>query len=459
MLDQNIRTRLTEIVGEEGLKEGEAVERYSIDGLLPRAVLFPRTPEEVEQIVILALEEGFTIIPWGGGTQMGLGALPRHVDLVVCLTHLDRILDQDSENMSITVEAGIRLGAIQESLRHVGPGFFLPLDPPCAEEVTLGGAVAANASGPSRFMYGTLRDLVLGIKVVIPEKTGKGERIHAGGKTVKNVSGYDMSKLYIGSLGTLAIIVEVTCRIMPLPEDRATMVAGFTRSEAPWACAQALLDSQLIPTSIEVYNRETASLFFKHATPSGEEEFWSTVGLHGIKEAVEREIQEIEKLMRSEGATKFSILRGSKEIYYWKQVGRLGFELRDKCAQSIGLKVSVPISMAQKISNAIAEEGVKMNVPFYQLSHAGSGIVYTHIPLYEGSYKEKEETLAQIVNALREQVLEMDGSLVVEYAPPPFKEKVDVWGELKGVLPVMECMKREFDPGNILNAGRYVRGI
>lgn len=459
MLDKKIRTRLIEIVGEAGLKEGEAVEGYSIDGLLPRAVLFPRTPEEVGQIIILALEEGLTIIPWGGGTQMGLGALPSHVDFVVCLTHLDRILDQDHENMSITAEAGIRLAAIQENLRHVGPGFFIPLDPPCAEEITLGGAVATNANGPSRFMYGTLRDLVLGIEVVIPEETCKGKKIHAGGKTVKNVSGYDMSKLYIGSLGTLAIIVEVTCRILPLPEDRATVMAGFPRSEAPWACAQALLESQLLPTSIEICNRETTSLFFKHATPSVEEEAWATVGLQGIKEAVEREIQEIEKLMRSEGATKFSILRGSKEVDYWKQVGRLGLEVRDTGVRSIGLKVSVPISMAQKISNTIAEKGVKINVPFYQLSHAGSGIVYAHIPLYEGLYKEREETLTKIVNSLREQVLEMGGSLVVEYAPPAFKERVDVWGGLEGVFPIMERLKREFDPGTILNAGRYVGGI
>lgn len=448
-----------EIVGEASLQEDERVKPYSIDGLLPQAVLFPSTPEMVQQIVILALGEGLSIIPWGGGTQMDLGIPPRQMDLVVCLNHLDRILDQDHENMSITAEAGIRLGAIQESLRQLQPGFFLPLDPPRADDVTLGGAVAANASGPSRLRYGTLRDLVLGLEVVIPEEMENGQKTTAGGKTVKNVSGYDMSKLYIGSLGTLAIIVEVTCRILPLPEDRATVVAGFPGSEAPWAFAQALLESQLLPTAVEVYNHETASLLHTHRNSSGQEEAWVAVGLEGIREAVEREIVEIEGLTRSEGAKEITILRGSKEEGYCKQMGQLGLKVRTSDAWSIGLKTSVPISHAPDISKTMSEQGVKTDMTLNQLSHAGSGITYTYIPLSEGPYKEKEEALTQVVVDLREQATDMGGSLVVEYAPPVFKKRIDVWGEAGATFPIMEHLKREFDPRAILNPGRYVGGI
>jgi len=459
MLDHRVRGKLREIVGEAGLKEGGEIKHYSIDGLVPAVVLFPGTPEEVERIVILALEERLNIITWGGGTQMGLGAPPRHVDLVVCLNRLNRIMDQDHENMSFTAEAGIPLGAIQERLHHLGPGFFVPLDPPCAEEVTLGGAVAANASGPSRLRYGTPRDLVLGVEVVIPEEIEGRTKTRAGGKTAKNVSGYDMSKLYIGSLGTLAIVVEVTCSILPLPEDQATVVAGFPRAEAPWVCTQALLESQLTPCSIEVYNRETASLLPMRVRPSAEEVAWAAVRLGGFTEDVERCIVEIERLARSQGAEKIMILREPNEVSLWKNLGRLGLQVRDKGARSIGLKVSVPLSMAPEISKAVSDQGLKMNVPCHQLSHAGSGILYAHILLSEGIYGEKEEALSQMVKALREQVEDTSGSLVVEYAPPVFKERVDVWGEVGGVFPIMERLKREFDPKGILSPGRYVGGI
>jgi len=459
MLDKKIKAGLSEIVGKASLKQDETVKDYAVDELLPQAVLFPRTVEEVERIAIVAFEEGLSIIPWGGGTQMGLGAPPMRADLVVCLNRLDRILDQDHENMSITAEAGIRLGAIQESLCHVGSGFFLPLDPPRAEEVTLGGAVAANGSGPSQLRYGTLRDLVLGLEVVIPEEREKSQKTSVGGKTVKNVSGYDMSKLYIGSIGTLAIIVEVTCRIIPLPEERATVVAGFPQPEAAWACVQALLETQLIPSAIEVYNREAASLFPAHARLSVKGEAWVAVRLEGIREAVARQIEEINSYTDSEGATEISILRGPEEGDYWKQVGRLGLEVQNMGAWGIGLKASVPISHAPDISKAMGQEGERIDVSCNQLTHAGSGIVYIHIPLPEGLYNEKQEALTRMVMAFREMAKEMGGSLVVEYAPPVFKERIDVWGEVGGVVPIMEALKKEFDPRAVLNPGRYVGGI
>ena len=174
---------------------------------------------------------------------------------------------------------------------------------------------------------------------------------------------------------------------------------------------------------------------------------------------MERHILEIERLVRSQGAEKVVILRGPNEASLWKNLGQLGLQVRDKGAWSIGLKVSVPLSMAQKISKAISNQGVKMNVPCYQLSHAGSGILYAHICLSEDIYREKEQALSQMVKALREQVEDMGGSLVIEYSPAVFKQRVDVWGEVGEVFPIMERLKREFDPKGILSPGRYVGGI
>jgi glycolate oxidase FAD binding subunit len=460
MTDRKTRKWLTEIVGKAGIREGETLKDYAVDGQVPRAVLFPSSREEVERIVALALEQGLSILPWGGGTNIGLGLPPRRLDLVLCLSRLDRILDQDYENMTVTAEAGVCLTAIQKALSSFGPGFFLPLDPPRANKVTLGGAIAGNSSGPRRLRYGTLRDLVLGIEVIIPEQAA-GSRIIAGGKTVKNVSGYDMSKLYIGSLGTLALIVEATCRILPVPEDQSTVVMGFPYSEQPWPLTQTLLESQLLPSCIEVYNSTTASMLFARGNSSAETtmEAWAAVGFDGMREAVERQIAEIEGLARSQGAEQIEILRRSEEAAFWQRVGRLALEVSTKGNRSIGVKVSVPISFTHEISAAIHECMANENVVCFQLSHAGSGIVYAHLALDDDLYTRKEEALTEILHDVRNQAEGMDGSLVLVYAPPEFKGKVDVWGDEGGTFLVMQRLKRAFDPKAILNPGRYVGGL
>jgi glycolate oxidase FAD binding subunit len=457
MIDRRTRKWLTEIVGKAGIREGETLKDYAVDGQVPRAVLFPSSREGVERIVALALEQGLTIVPWGRGTNMGLGLPPRRLDLVLCLTRLDRIVDKDYENMTVTAEAGVCLAAIQENLRLVGPGFFLPLDPPRANEATLGGALAGNSSGPRRLRYGTLRDLVLGIEVIIPEQAA-GYKTVAGGKTVKNVSGYDMSKLYIGSLGTLALIVEATCRILPVPEDQATVVMGFSYSEQPWYLTQILLESQLLPSCIEVYNPTTASILFARGSQSVETkmEAWAAVGFDGIREAVERQIAEIEGLAQSQGAKQIEILRGSEEVTFWQRVGRLALEVCEKGNRSIGVKVSVPPSFTHEMSAALDEYITNENVVCYQLSHAGSGIVYAHLALDDDLYTRKQEALTEITHHIRNQAEGMDGSVVVVYAPPEFKGKVDVWGDGGGMFLVMQRLKRAFDPRAILNPGRYV---
>ncbi|MBW1690911.1 MAG: FAD-binding oxidoreductase [Deltaproteobacteria bacterium] len=459
MDNKEIRKRFVDMVGEEGFRDDETITVFTIDGLSPKAVLFPDTPEMVEEIVMVAATHGLSIIPWGGGTQVDLGAPPRKMDLILHMGHLKGIVEQDHENMSVTAQAGIRLGALQESLRGVGPGFFLPLDPPRAQEVTLGGAVATNASGPSRLRYGSLRDLVLGLEAVIPAEVARDRRARAGGKTVKNVSGYDMSKLYIGSLGSLGIILEITCRILPLPEDRATVVAGFAGNDPAWACTQAVMESRLVPSAIEVFNGEIASLLHAIVPTSEEQGVLVAVQFEGIGEAITREIKEIEELTNSAGALSIEIMRGSGEREFWKELGEVGQAVKKGATWSVGLKASVPPSLSSCMCEHIAEGAQRAGVSVHRLSHAGSGITSAYIPLAKGLYREKEEALIQIAQLLRERAVEMGGSLTVEYAPPPFKERCDVWGEAGAAFSIMERLKGEFDPGSTINPGRFVGGL
>jgi glycolate oxidase FAD binding subunit len=459
MLDQKIKRRLIDIVGENGLTDGEAVQNYAIDEVIPQAVVYPGTASEVENVVIAALEDGLTIVPWGGGTQMGLGFPPRRADLVVAMNRLNQVEDLDHENMTVTVAAGVHVSDLQAKLHEAGTGFFLPLDPPQADGVTMGGLLATNTSGPRRLLYGTLRDLALGVDVVIAEQLERRSKVQAGGKTAKNVSGYDMSKLYIGSMGTLAIIVSATLKILPLPPERASILGRFEEAAAAWSFTGALEGTQLVPSCVEVYNDQVATILPVNGTGSSEGSTWVAVGLEGIEEAVEREIQEIDTMMRAEGAQDVVVLKEADEVTYWTALGLLSKGVREKHDCSIGVKASVPLSRLHEVSGMIENEATKIGVTVYQQGHAGNGIGHAHLAMDRGVYSDNEQRLAEMVTALRQQVNDMEGSLVVEYAPAAFKQKVDVWGDVGLAFTIMERLKREFDPKNILNPGRFVGGI
>ena len=193
---------LKEIVGESHIiQDPDKLKAYAIDGKKPKTIVSPGTMDEVSKVVAHANQQHLVIIPRGNGTKMGMGGIPQKMDIILLTGRLNRITDSDCENLTLSAQGGITLNEVQKSLAKVGKGYFLPLDPPFTDKATLGGIVATNSSGPKRLLYGTARDLIIGTKAVFPN----GDIVVSGGKTVKNVSGYDMCKLLIGSYGTLGI--------------------------------------------------------------------------------------------------------------------------------------------------------------------------------------------------------------------------------------------------------------
>ncbi len=184
--------------------ETDTLALHRIDGITPRLVTTPASAEQVGAVLSACSESQATVIPWGGGTAMALGNPPRRADVVIKLGKLNRVIEHDSANLTVTAQCGMTLNALHSSL--AAQKQFVPIDAPFPACATLGGIVAANLNGPRRSFYGSVRDLVIGMKVVL----ASGEPIKAGGKVVKNVAGYDMCKLFVGSLGTLGIITEVT---------------------------------------------------------------------------------------------------------------------------------------------------------------------------------------------------------------------------------------------------------
>ncbi len=273
---KKIMEELAVITGQDRFKTDPAdTAPYRLDGVVPQAVVFPSHTKMVAEIVKCACRGHLAVVPWGSGTKMAMGNNPKSVDLVVCTSRLNHMLDVDTANLTITVEAGVKFRDIQARLAteedrcylplddlkteageficsdRSHSGSFLPLDPPFSEKATIGGIVAANSSGPRRLLYGLPRDLVLGVRFVTPT----GDIVGAGGKTVKNVSGFDISKLMIGSLGSLGILCEITLRLLPLPENMETLVFTFDSWSDASGFATALLATKLLPAAVEVCNR------------------------------------------------------------------------------------------------------------------------------------------------------------------------------------------------------------
>src|ERR687898_1767744 len=244
MQTQNVPTEeLQKIVGEEHVRQ--AFDADAVDGVEPSLVVEPATIEETSKVMKLASREGLAVSPRGGGTKTGLGNPPRQVDLILSTARMDEIIEHVPGDQIVRAQAGLKLQDLQESLAESDQ--MLGIDPP-EEGATIGGIVAANASGPRRLRYGTVRDLIIGIKLVLAD----GTVAKAGGKVVKNVAGYDLSKLFCGSLGTLGMVAEVIFRLHPLPAAAAVVTVQVDTPEQAGKAVQRLLRSPLEPSAVEL---------------------------------------------------------------------------------------------------------------------------------------------------------------------------------------------------------------
>ena len=235
---------------------------FTVDGVRPRYLCTPATVDELSGAVRVAGQAGVTVIPWGGGTRMSLGFPPRSADLVVQTTKLREIVEYEPADLTVTVQAGMPLADLQERLRAEGQ--MLALDPAAADRATIGGLIAANASGPLRLLYGTARDLVIGTRVV----NADGVISKAGGRVVKNVAGYDLNKLYVGSLGTVGVIVELSFKLHPLPQAQGMLLASFPSAADAAQAISTLMRSPLGPAAVELLDAGAAARACRAARPS-----------------------------------------------------------------------------------------------------------------------------------------------------------------------------------------------
>ena len=443
--------RLSDLVGADHIVAGRGVSPYAVDGKLARAVVFPGLVEEVSAIMAFASAEDLKVVPWGSGTKMAFGCIPERVDLVAVLSRLNGVVDYEPADMTATFRAGSLLKEAQAILGLNGQ--FIGLDPPNADLATLGGILATNSSGPRRLRYGASRDLVIAIRVAHAD----GKVTKGGAKVVKNVTGYDMNKLYIGSLGSLGIIVEATFRLHPRTAVERTFLAPLDSIDAVRGVVARILDSPLVPFALELLNQEASRRVAAQAGLAWpKERYGLAVAIGSIRpEAVDAQLETVRRLCREAHSAEGHVLDGPVHEAFWRATR--DFSMGD--GLEAVLKASVLLA---EVANAVrvgeevaAKQGLRLGI----VSEAGSGIIRYYLAGETASDERFRQGVVEAVNRLRTFAQETGGNVVVLKAPPEVKSRVDVWGLAEKALALMRRPNADFDPQRILNPGRFVGGI
>jgi len=413
---------LQNIVGAENIREATAED--AVDGVEPSLVVEPGSTEEISAVMKLASAEGLAVAPRGGGTKTAWGNPPRDLDLVLSTVRLDEIIEHVPGDQIVRVQSGVRLETLQKSLAEANQ--MLALDPPEKNAgATVGGTVAANSSGPRRYKYGTVRDLIIGITVVLAD----GTVAKAGGKVVKNVAGYDLSKLFTGSLGTLGVIADANFRLHPRPESARTVAVEVETPQAAREAAQAIVHSQVEATAIELHWSESAKLL--------------SVLLESIPAGIEAKEERASFLLKPIGEVRTLTDEEADNLGPLSPPGQ---------EDEVALKVAAPPAELSVVLDSVLGATGRRDVGLKVTGHAGTGVAY--VGLSGG-----EDALVEVVEEVREIWVRRGGSVVVREAPTSFKRRVDVWGTGGNYLGLTRRVKEKFDPGYTMNPGRFLGGI
>jgi len=387
-----------------------------------------------------------------------MGQTPSRVDLVLSVQCLQRQLAYEPADLTMTVQAGMRFCDLQHTLG--GHGQFLALDPPVTTTTTLGGVVATNVSGPRRLLYGTARDVLLGLAVM----TIDGKRTKAGGRVVKNVTGYDLNKLYIGSLGTLAILVELTCKLHPLPPGERTLGIGCASQADLAPMLQTILQLPLRLNSLELLNASACERLASHADLSLVETGYMLIArVEGTPAVTQSQAQRLTEALRHLPLTRPASVHAWSAVEQerlWSSLGELtrGASGPDAASDSMVVKVSLLMSALPAFCQDVQETAALFDTAWSLVAHAGSGIAYVCIPVPDPAAPDVEQLLAYL-QALEGCVARCQGRRVVERAPVAVKQQCQVWGSPGDDFALMRAIKASFDPQHRLNPGRFLGGL
>ena len=457
MISDSLTNEFRSIVGKEWfLDTPEDLATYSYDSFLlefkPSAVIIPGCTDEISKIMRVANRERINIIPRGAATNLSGNAVARKGGIIMAFHRMNKILEIDTGNRCAVVQPGVVNADLQKEVTRYG--LMYPPDPASMYVSTLGGNVSLNAGGPRGAKYGVTRDYVLGLEFVLPS----GEVVKAGGKILKDVSGYDLIGLMCGSEGTLGIITEIIVKLIPLPPAKATLQAIFSNLDDATKTVSAIFSSGIVPTTLDLLDRVIldAIRHYGGAEFSKEAEALLLIEVDGEEVLVEGQGKRIEEFCKERGATEVERARSPEDAERLWQARRSVFgsiaRLRPNC---IVEDATVPVKRLPEIMKKIFELADQYHIDIAVSAHAGDGNLH---PKFLTDLRDKDE-MARVDKATEDffkAIIAMGGTLSGEHGIGIAKEKFMALRFSQNVIEMMRGIKRVFDPNNILNPGSFL---
>ncbi len=443
------------IVGRENtLTDREELTCYGYDAsklrALPDVVVFPGSMEEVAALIKLANRKRFPVFPRGAGSGMVGAAVPWNGGMVMVLTRLNRILEIDPDNMVAVSEPGVITGEFQKAvLRH---GLFYPPDPASLQFCTLGGNVAMCAGGPRAVKYGVTRDYVLGLEAVLPT----GSVITTGTRTMKGVVGYDLTRLLVGSEGTLGIFTKIILRLVPAPEGVRTLMAVFPNLEGAAKTVSAIIKQRIVPSTLEFMDQATIKVvenYLQMGLPTQSEAIL-LIEVDGRECLLDGDVERIGEICRQCGASEVEIAHTEAERErLWRARRAVSPALGQIKPGKINEDVTVPRTEIPALIRAIQQLAEKYALTIVCFGHAGDGNIHTNIMLDRNNRDELRRS-EMAVEELFRIVLGLGGTLSGEHGIGITKSPFLQWEIGAEGFEAMWRIKTALDPLNILNPGK-----
>jgi len=455
----NLATRLEGVLGAHHVVAAEeALLTYAVDGVMPAVIVRPASALEVAETVRFAIAEKLAILACGSRSKMDIGMPPTRYDIAMDTTAQHEIAHFDADDLTLSVDAGIPLRKLEGILAEKHQ--FLPLAVPCYEGSTAGGAIASGIDSVLRQQYGTARDFLIGAEFV----DGKGNLCRSGGRVVKNVTGYDLHKLLIGSLGTLGVITRLNFRTFPLPQSSGGHVVAFTSAENALAHRESLENSGLPLANLEVLSPEVTTMVTAILRRGGAEvpaslegSGWLVyVSYEGNPAIIRRISDHLERAARANDALRSEVLEGAADENLGGML-REAFEWLRWAAPGVLLFRIVLGKITSGDLGELTRAAEAASLRATLLLRA-AGIAYVAI-LAEDEEEDTLEQFEKIVADVCMRVSARSGHSTLLHAPEGLKSRVNVWGPERADLGLMRRVKLAFDPQNIFAPGRFVGGL
>ncbi|KMK75091.1 glycolate oxidase subunit GlcD [Alkalihalobacillus pseudalcaliphilus] len=456
MITELLKNEFIDIVGQENYEDSPASKLvYSFDATpnyqaMPDAILSPRDKKEVAEIVKLCNQHKIPIIPRGSGTNLSAGTTPLEGGIVLLFKHLDQILEIDEENLTITVQPGVNTLEMIQTVEEIG--LFYPPDPSSMKISQIGGNISENSGGLRGLKYGVTRDYVLGLEIVLPN----GEIIRTGGKLAKDVAGYDLTRLFVGSEGTLGIVTEAILKLIPKPETKKTMLALYDSMEAAAQTVSTIIANRVIPATLEFLDQPTLKVveeFSKIGLPTDVEAVL-LIEQDGPIQSVQTDMDKIATICVQSGALKVDVAKSEFEAEQLSTARRSALSALARLKPTTILEdATVPRSEIANMVRAINEIASKYQVEICTFGHAGDGNLHPTC-MTDARNKEEMHRVEQALEEIFKKAVSLGGTITGEHGVGAMKAPYLHLKLGEEGIAAMQALKQAFDPNNIMNPSK-----